>query len=146
MKASVRLALLGAGLALVALGAATPAAARETAGILSPRLAELARPAVGSLPAARQARALGLPAEGPASLERDGLRVLVEVRFAGGLVAGLRELRSAGGQVLAASRRYRTATVAVKPGALVELRGLPARKLPKRCWPQTWPPLPAPGR
>jgi subtilisin family serine protease len=125
VKAFVRLALLGAGLALVALGAATPAAARERAGILSPRLAQLAAPRVGGFSDARQARAVGLPAEGAGSLQRDGRRVLVEMRFEAGVLARLDDLRRAGAEVLAASSRYQMATVAVKPGQLPALSAVP---------------------
>ncbi len=88
---------------------------------LSPRLAELARPGVRSLPPAGQAERLGLAADGPGSLLRRGGRVLVDVRFAAGTIAALDALRAAGARVLAPSRRYQTVTVAIAPGQLRRL-------------------------
>jgi Subtilase family len=121
-------ALSGCAVALAAGLLAAPAAqARYSAadGILSPRLAKLSRPAVAPLPADRQASAVGLPGEGPGSLQREGRRVLVEVGFDHGAIAGLEHLRAAGAQVLGASRRRQTATVAVKPGGLPALDRVP---------------------
>ncbi|MFI5027389.1 MAG: S8 family serine peptidase [Solirubrobacterales bacterium] len=120
----VRRALLGLLLALLALAPA--AAARDSRGdsILSPRLGELARPSIRSASEARQASAVGLPPEGPGSLQRQGRRVLVAVRFDGGIGTHLDELRAAGAQVLEVSHRYQTATVAVKPGGLQALNGV----------------------
>ena len=57
---------------------------------LSPRLAELAKPALRTRSAAEQAAALDLASSGPGSLLRDGNRVLVDVRFDGGAAAGAR--------------------------------------------------------
>jgi subtilisin family serine protease len=112
---------------LLAVACAAPASARYTPadGILSPRLARLARPAVNAAPEARQARALGLPAEGGGSLERVGSRVIVEIRFEAGILARLDDLRRAGAQVLASSSRYQVATVAVKPSELEALNSVP---------------------
>ncbi len=87
-------------------------------GDLSPRLAELAAPVVRSAPEVVQARKLGLPAAGPGSLLRHGNRVLAYVRFEQGAVAGLDSLRAAGAQIIDASPRYQTVTVAAKPGQL----------------------------
>ena len=106
----------------------TPASAsaylRPGDGILSPRLALLARAPVSSKTAAEQARAVGLPLEGPGSLQRAGRRVLAEVRFSGGALAHLAEMRSAGLQVLLADPRYQTVTVAAKPAELSELSAI----------------------
>ncbi len=88
------------------------------AGDLTPRLAELATPAVRSAPDAEQATKLGLPNEGPGSLLRHGNRVLAYVRFDQGAVAGLDALRAAGAQIVDTSRRYQTVTVAAKPNQL----------------------------
>lgn len=104
-----------------ALGAAGP----PGAGDLSPRLAELSKPAVRSAPPAEQAKALSLAAAGPGSLMRDGNRVLVEVRFDRGAAAGAEDLRAAGAEVVNVSPRYQTVTVAAKPAELRALNGVP---------------------
>lgn len=98
--------------------AVLPAAATADPGSLSPRLAELASPAVRALPPAQQARRLDLPASGPASLVRQGGRVVAEVRFDQGAGAGAESLRAAGADVLDVSRRYQTITVAAAPADL----------------------------
>ncbi|HET8639075.1 MAG TPA: S8 family serine peptidase [Solirubrobacterales bacterium] len=85
---------------------------------LSPRLAELATPAVQGLSHAAQARRLGVAVNGPGSLVREGNRVLVEMSFDHGAIAQLDALRAAGGRVVSASRRYQTVTVAAPPDAL----------------------------
>ena len=92
---------------------------------LSPRLVQLAAPALRDAPNAAQAKALGLAASGPGSLLRRGRRVLAYVRFDRGAVAGLPALRAAGAQVVGSSSRYQTDTVAVKPGDLREVAALP---------------------
>jgi hypothetical protein len=61
---------------------------------------------------------------GPGSPLRDGNRVLVDVRFDRGAVASLDQLRAAGAEVVHASRRYQTVTVAAKPADLPELEAL----------------------
>ena len=94
-------------------------------GALSPRLAELAKPALRTAPPAEQAQALSLAAEGPGSLVRDGNRVLVEVRFDQGAAAGAGGLRQAGAQVVNVSQQYETVTVAAKPDELRALNGVP---------------------
>lgn len=120
-------------LALLALGGLAPASATQAAvsragdGVLSPRLAALAEPSVRSAPPAEQAEALSLAAEGPGSLLREGNRVLVEVRFDHGAVAGVDDLRQAGAEIVNVSRRYQAVTVAAKPselGALAGVRGI----------------------
>lgn len=54
-------------------------------------------------------------------LLRDGDRVLAYARFDRGALAGVDALRAAGAQVVDASARYQTVTVAVKPGRLDDL-------------------------
>lgn len=90
---------------------------------LSPRLAELAKPSVQGLPPVKQARRLDIAVEGPGSLLRRGKRVLVEVRFDPGAFPELDSLRSTGASIVAANRRYQTATVAIAPASLRELAG-----------------------
>lgn len=113
---------LALSMALAALLAPAPALAarrsRSGSGILSPRLAELAKPSVRSLPLAAQARALSLARSGPGSLLRRGDRVLAEVRFDHGAAAGVAGLRAAGAQIVNVSRRYRMVTVAARPAGL----------------------------
>ncbi len=109
-------------LALASVPAPVSAApAQPGDGDLSPRLAELAKPAVRSSSQAKQAEELGLAATGPGSLLRDGNRVLVEVRFDHGAAAGVDDLRATAAQVVDVSPRYQTVTVAAKPGELPRL-------------------------
>jgi Subtilase family len=121
-------ALPAAALALAGALCASPAAAMKSppgAEGLSPRLAELAKPAVRALPPAEQAKVLSLAPSGPGSLLRSGNRVLVEVRFDRGAAAGVEDLRQAGAEVVNVSRRYQTVTVAAKPDELSALNGVP---------------------
>jgi subtilase family protein len=94
------------------------AASSPGAGDLSVRLAALAKPGLRSKPAAVQARKLSVAARGPGSLVHEGERVVAEVRFEQGTVVAAPDLRAAGAEVLNVSRRYQTATVAVKPDDL----------------------------
>lgn len=115
----------GAAIALfVVLPAALPGAAAATrgAGDLSPRLAELASPSLRGASPARQARALGLAADG---LARRGKRVLATVRFEGGALAARDDLRRAGAKTLAASGRYQMVTVAAAPAQLRAVSRVP---------------------
>jgi hypothetical protein len=91
---------------------------------LSPRLAELTRPAVRSVSHGEQAARLSLAASGPGSLLRHGNRVLVYVRFDSGAAAALDALRAAGAEVFHVSRRYQTVTVAAKPAELTAIADL----------------------
>jgi hypothetical protein len=103
------------------------ALASRAAGNLSPRLAALASPSLRTAAPGRQAKALSLAKEGPASLMRRGRRVLVYVRFAQGALAARDDLNAAGAQVLDASNRYQTVTAAVMPSqlhAVAQLRGV----------------------
>ena len=97
----------------------------RSGGALSPRLAELARPAVRSAPPAKQAKALSLAPAGPGSLLREGNRVLVEVHFDRGAAAGADDLRAAGAGVVNVSRSYQTVTVAARPGELKRISEVP---------------------
>ena len=73
-----------------------------------------------------QAEALGLAGEGPGSLLREGRRVLVEVEFEhGALAADCDALRASGAEVVDASRRYQTVTVAARPGELRAMAAVP---------------------
>lgn len=110
------LLILLVAIALVALPSS--AVASSATGKLSPRLAELASPSLRTAAPARQAKALSLAVEGPASLVRRGSRVLVYVRFARGALAAREELDAAGAQVLDANGRYQTVTAAVAPSQL----------------------------
>jgi len=112
-------------LCLLALGAGGARAASRHGGELSLDLAQLTKPALRAKSPARQADALGLPANGPGSLVREGRRVLVKVRFARGALAGLGELRAAGARIVSASRRYQTVTVAAPPASLRDLTAVP---------------------
>jgi hypothetical protein len=114
-----------AALALLCAPAPAFGADLPTEGDLSPRLAELAKPALGSAPLAEQARELSLPAGGPGSLLREGNRVLVDVRFDHGAAAAVEDLRATGAKVVDVSRRYQTVTVAAKPGELANLSDVP---------------------
>lgn len=115
--------------ALLAACALTPASALAMTGPasapdLSPRLAELAEPAVRSAPRAEQAALLALAPSGPGSLLRDGNRILVDVRFDAGAVESLAALRQVGAEVVHASRRYETVTVAARPADLPSIGAL----------------------
>ena len=112
---------------------ASAAVSRPSGRALSPRLAELAKPSVRSLPPDEQAAALDVAAEGPGSLLRQGNRVLVDVRFDQAVVsadgsepiaASVDALRGAGAKIVNVSRRYQTVTAAAKPGELSRLDDL----------------------
>jgi hypothetical protein len=115
--------------ALVVLGLAVPggagAAAGGSPGPLSPELTELATPAVAAQSAPEQAEAVGLPAEGPGSLLREGDRVIVEAHFEEGALARLEALQAAGAKVLTASRAYQTVALSVAPEDLAALAEVP---------------------
>jgi hypothetical protein len=107
----------GPALARVASGSTDPA--------ISPLLAELAEPAVSAQSPARQAEIVGVPPRGPASLQRQGDRLLLRVRFDSGALERLPRLREAGGEVEDASLRYQTVTVAAPPARLEDLAAVP---------------------
>jgi len=96
------------------------AAALLVLGIAAPRRAAAA---VGTAPAGT----IGIPAEGPGSLIREGDRVVVEAHFEAGALARLEALKAAGARILAASARYQTVALAVDPedlDAVAEVPGL----------------------
>jgi subtilisin family serine protease len=109
---------------LLPAGVATAAGPVREHGPLSPALAQLAKPAVRSLPAAKQARVLGVAPSGPGSLIRRGNRVLVYVRHAPG-AGTLPALRREGARVIANSRTFQTVTAAVSPADLGAIARLP---------------------
>jgi hypothetical protein len=105
-------------LALSALPASALALPPKAKGPLVPLLSELARPAVAAEGVEAQAEALGLPSDQPASLVRDGDRVLVTARFDGGALDSLADLREAGAEVVSFDRDQQTVTLASEPAAL----------------------------
>ncbi len=105
--------------------AALPAAAVAAPSPLSPPLQELAEPAVAAKPLAAQAHRLGLPADGPGSLVRDGGRVLVTARLTGGIAAAVAGLRQAGARIVSVGAESGTATLAVAPRSLLEVAAAP---------------------
>jgi hypothetical protein len=92
---------------------------------LSPRLAELAKPAVRSASAAEQAARLSLAASGPGSLLREGNRLVVDVRYDSGAVAGVEALQAAGAEIINVSPRYQTVTIAARLADLSQIADLP---------------------
>jgi subtilisin family serine protease len=89
-------------------------------------IATLALACVGAAPAPAMLHPepRSVTAHGPGSPLREGNRVLAEVRFRHGALTAVDELRSAGAQILHASRRLQTVTVAAKPGVLGALDGV----------------------
>lgn len=123
--ATWRAALVAAAvLSLLLPAAALAAAPVKERGPLSPALAQLAKPAVRSLPPAKEARVLGVAPSGPGSLIRRGNRVLVYVRHEPG-AGTLPALRRRGAQVVASSRPLRTVTAAVSPADLPAIAQAP---------------------
>jgi hypothetical protein len=98
------------------------AAAMPGSGELAPRLAKLASPSLRTASPARQARALGLSADG---LVRRGRRVLADVRFEDGALAARNALAVAGAHTVAAGSRYQTITVSALPGRLHAIARVP---------------------
>ncbi len=130
-------AVVVCGLAVpVSAGAAAPGtSAAPTSRALAPELSRLASPALRAASPDEQAAALGLPAEGPGSLVREGDRVVVEARFESGAVAAVDALEAAGAEVLLASGRYQTVAASVEPADLPALAAVPgvASVLPARA-------------
>src|SRR5215216_4311421 len=106
-------AVLLALMALPTAGASGEIVGAKGGGPLSPRLEELAAPAIAAQPLAGQARYLGFPVSGPGSLIRDGNRVLVHARFGQGAVAALPDLRQAGARIVSLSARAQTVTLSI---------------------------------
>jgi len=118
-------AVLAAALACaLAPAAALAATAAPADGGLSPRLATLDSSGLRGADPSEQAEALSLPDDGPGSLLRDGRRLLAYVRFESGAAAGVQALREAGAEVVSASARYQTVTVAAPPAVLARLAGI----------------------
>jgi len=115
---------LGLALLLPAAAGALPPGAKQH-DPLAPELQKLSRPSLAAKPPAQQATALGLPQEGPGSLIREGRRILVNVYFDGRVAPQLDALHGAEARVVAASRRYQTATAAVPPARLPEIAASP---------------------
>jgi hypothetical protein len=105
--------------------AALPGTAAAAPSPLSSPLEELAELAVAAKPVAAQADRLGLPLDGPGSLVRDGGRVLVTARVAGGVGPAIAGLRQAGARIISAGAGTETATLSVVPSRLPELAAVP---------------------
>ena len=115
-------AVLAASLPAVA-GAAVPGP--KSGGPLSPLLAKLAMPAVAKQPAGTQDELLGVAAQGPDALIREGPRVQILARFGGGVISDLPQLREAGAHLVSASRDQQTATLSVPPEDLRAVASVP---------------------
>ena len=100
----------------------------KSTGKLSARLEMLAQlPALRAASASEQARALGLPEQGPGSLRRDKEgRILVSIRMSGLAQEQLQELRDAGAVIVNVSEAYRTVTAFMQPPDLTRLASLAA--------------------
>src|ERR1700761_2127715 len=99
-------------LALLAPGGAAAASSAE--GSLTPELEQLSSPALAEASPEAQAEAIGVPAEGPGSLSREGERVVVEAHFEAGALQRLEALEAAGAKILVASREYQTVAQCVE--------------------------------
>ncbi len=97
------------------------APAMRSVGNLSPGLAKLQSRSLRNASPARQAKALGLT---PERLARRGGRILVGVRFDSGALAARGALRDVGGEIVSASGRYQTVTVAATPAKLQAIAGV----------------------
>lgn len=117
------LAAVGA-LALLAPATAGATVGPKQHGPLSPELRKLGAPSLSGKSDAQQAAALGLPADGPGSLIREGHRLLVDIRFDADAVDHLDALRSAGARIASVSRGYQTVTATVPPDALRQLAAI----------------------
>lgn len=107
-------------------GAAVPVT--KSHGPLSPLLARLAKPTVAGKAPAVQDEMLGVAAEGPGGLIREGRRVQVNARFAGSVARALPQLREAGAQILGVSGKQQTATLTLLPGDLDAIASVPGVK------------------
>ena len=120
--------LLAGGLAIAGLLPATATAVsvgHKGNGPLSPLLEELADPDIASRSPAGQAAHLGLSPSGPASLVRDGGRVIVTARFSRGAIAAFPELRQAGARIVSADGPTQLVTLAIAPSQLEALALVP---------------------
>lgn len=101
------------------------ASAASSDSPLSPQLAQLGTAAVIAEAPAAQAEAIGVPAEGPGSLIREGERVVVEAHFEAGALARTETLKAAGAKVLLASARYQRVALSVLPEDLAAVAAVP---------------------
>ena len=118
-------ALIAALFALTLIAPTEAAAELPEPTALTPELVTLATPEVAAEPPAAQAEAIGLPAEGPGSLIREGERVVVEAHFEGGALSQVEALEAAGAEVLTTSAEYQTVVVSVEPEDLQTLAEVP---------------------
>ena len=112
-------------LLLLGLAPATAVAMSSETGALSPRLALLAKPSVRAASPLRQASALSVAPSGAGSLQREGSRVLLNVRFQSGAASSFGALAQAGARVVGLSHLYQTVTVAASPASLHAVAALP---------------------
>src|SRR6201994_3045665 len=110
-------------LAMLAPGAAVAASGAE--GSLTPELEQLSTPALAEASPEVQAEAIGVPAEGPGSLSREGERVVVEAHFEDGALQRLPALGEDGAEILPASRQYQTVALSVEPADLEAVAEVP---------------------
>ncbi len=93
---------------------------------LSPRLQELSRPSVFSLPDASQADALDLAAQGPGSLVRaDDERLLVTARLASVGSSSLQAVEATGAVITFVDNNLRSVTMTIAPADLPALAAVP---------------------
>src|ERR1700753_3537842 len=85
-------------LAMLAPGGAAAASGAE--GSLTPELEQLSTPALAEASPEAQAEAIGVPAEGPGSLSREGERIVVEAHFADGALPRLAAVEADGGKTI----------------------------------------------
>lgn len=118
--ASLLVGLVLCGALVVPAGAEALAVPPDAVGPpeLSPRLQVLSTPKVRAQTTSRQAQSVGLEEDGPASLIRDGKRVVVSVRVVGDAGAAVPALRTAGAEVLHVSDEYASVTASVSPADL----------------------------
>jgi len=121
LAASLCLAALLAAALLAPAGAGAEARATP----LTPALAKLGTPAVAAKSPDAQAEAIGVPAEGPGSIVREGDRVIVEARFEAGALARLEALKAASAKIRLASGRYQAVSLSVKPEDLKAIAAVP---------------------
>ena len=112
---------LAISLALLLPAVADAALPDRGASRLTPPLEVLADPAIAAKTATAQDERVGIPSLGPGSLVREGKRVLVTARFERGALSAFPRLRSAGAQIVSASRQTQTVTFSVEPTLLSEV-------------------------
>jgi hypothetical protein len=111
--------------ARLSLAPATTELAKSKGGKLSPRLAQLSRPALAKSSARVQAEAVGLPFSGAGSLLRKpNGKLLVYVRTNGPVSTAAEAIAGAGATVVDTSTEYGLVTAAVDPSRLQALSAL----------------------